>query len=225
LTPYYILFSDNFDPNKIESVSSGSQLGFTTISDDTPCSLIKKSSTQNHKEFIEYNLITETLKKQKGRAYGKPDIFRNFILIKDDLLFYNQANSILLLSTSKDNFYRFMKRFENNTLFKFRKISVNFSSIIDNALNLGTDGVWLGNLDDTNINALGLLGTKVQASTEYQQHVQNGAIITNISFIYDYNNEQEKIMISKDGGIILFHSKSKSEDLKLVLDVYTKMLL
>ena len=225
MIPYYLLLSHDFNPKNITTLSSNSQLGIDAISDNTPYSSIRKSPSKGIQGFAEYDLVTETLKRQKGRAYGNSDIFNNFILIKEDVLYYNKTNNLLILSTSKENFHHFIKRFDKNDSFTFQTIPVDFPAIIENALNLGTDCVWLGELENTNINAVGLMGHKVQASTEYQQYINTGAVITNISFIYDYKGTQEKIMISRDGGIILYHSKPRKDALDLILDVYKKMLL
>lgn len=225
MVPYYLLLSPDFNPKNITNLSSNSQIGLDSVSDDTPYSSIRKSTAKGIRGFTEYELVTETLKRQKGRAYGKPDIFKNFILIKEDVMYYNKTNNLLILSTSKDNFHRFIKRFDKNDKFAFQTVPVDFSAIIDNALNLGTDGVWLGELGSTNINAVGLMGHRVQDSTEYQQYIDTGAVITNISFVYDYKGTQEKIMISRDGGIILYQSKPRKDALALILDVYKKMLL
>lgn len=111
---------------------------------------------------------------------------------------------MLILSTSKDNFHRFIKRFVNNKAFTFKTIHIDFSAIIDNIYNLGIDSVWLDNLSNANINSIGLMGYKVQNSAEYRDYITSGAAVTNISFIYDFNGQQEKIMISKDGGVILY---------------------
>lgn len=225
MIPYYLLKSKDFDGRKIHNINSNSQYGMDGSKDDSPSSVIKRSSAKKIPGYIIYDLITEKLKKQKGRAYGKPDIFQDFILIKEDTLYFNKANNLLILSTSKDNFYRFIKRFDGNGYFTFQSVSINFSDIIDNALNLGTDGVWLGDLNNTNLNAVGLMGHRVQNSYEYQQYIDEGANITNISFIYDYNGQQEKIMISREGGVILYSSKPSIDALSIIIDVYNKMLI
>ena len=223
--PYYLLRSSDFSPEKINKLSSGSQVGLERIQDDAPYSLIQKKGLQNIIDFVEYDLVTETLKKEKGRAYGKPDIFQDFILIKEDLLFFNKENKILILSTSKDNFLKFVKRFEDNTSFNFERIPINFKTIINDVLNLGTSGVWLGGLDSINLRAVGLMGNKIQDSNEYQMYIDSGAAVTNISFIYDFNGKQEKIMISSEGGVNLYKPKPINEAIDLVIDVYKKMLL
>lgn len=226
MIPYYLLKSEDFNTRKITSLTSTSQAGLDTILDDSPFSSITKNkSIENLRGYNSYDLKTEILKRQKGRAYGNPDIFQNFILIKDDLLFYNKKNNLLILSTSKDNFLQFVKRFEKNNSFTYNTIPINFTSVIDNALNLGTDSVWLGDLGNSNLNSVGLMGHKVQNSNEYQDYIDSGAKVTNLSFIYDFNGQQEKIMISKEGGVILYQSKPINDALTLVVDVYNKMLL
>ena len=225
LVPYYLLKTSDFNVETINHLSSSSQLGLNALSDDTPFSSIQRKDIQNISNFICYDLKTEILKRQKGRAYGNPQTFNSFILIKDDLMFYNPNHNLLILSTSKDNFYKFTKRFDNNNVFTFNLVPINFDAIINDVLNLGTDGVWLGNLENTNINAIGLIGHKIQDSNEYQKYIETGAEITNISFVYNFNGKQEKIMISRDGGIILYQSKPTTDALELVIDVFTKMLL
>lgn len=225
MLPYYLLYSTDFNPDVIHELSSGSQIGIKSLTDDTPYSSIIKSDIQEFPDYITYNLKTETLKKQKGRAYGQTISFDSFILIKNDLMFFNADNNLLLISTSKDNFNKFTKRFANNTSFNFSTVSVNFKSILDSPLNLSTDSLWLDIRESINLNAVGLMGHEVRVSNDFQKYLESGAEITNISFSYNYNGTPVKIMISKDGGIILFQSKPTPEDLPLTIDVYKKMLL
>lgn len=225
MIPYYLLLSKDFNPNKIKSFSSNSQKGLEKLANDTPLSSFQLNLSLQIQGYTTYDLKTEVLKRQKGRAYGNPDIFQDFILIKEDYMFYNKTHNLLILSTSKDNFYYFKKRCKGNNVFTCSSIDINFSTIIDNVQNLGTDGIWLGELGNTNINAVGLMGHRVQDSTEYQQYIDTGAKITNMSFIYDFNGKQEKVMISKEGGVILYQTKKIEDALDLVIDVYEKMLL
>lgn len=225
MVPYYLLKSADFNPKKIKILNSEAQTGIENILDDAPLSAIEKSSSQCIKNFICYNLKTEILKRQKGRAFGCNDIFENFILIKDDTMYFYKNENLLILCTSKENFIKFTKRFETNEYFTFDTLHIDFSTIIDNAHNLGTDSVWLGNLDNAHLHSVGLMGYKVQNSDEYREHIANGASVTNISFIYNFKGQQERIMISKDGGIILYSSKLAKNALELVIDVYKKMLL
>lgn len=225
MIPYYLLSSDNFNAKKIKQLSSTSQRGLDTVSDDAPISSITKNTETNFQGYTCYNLVTETEKHQKGRAYGKDEFFESFILVKNDYMFHNKTNKLLILSTSKSNFNLFNRRFKNNTTFKFNTVNVDFPSLIHNVLNMSTDGVWLGNLDNVNLNSIGLIGREVQDSSEFQKLIECGANITNISLIFNNNGIQEKIMITKDGGIILYQSKDLKDDLNLVVKIYKEMLL
>lgn len=68
MIPYYLLNSNDFKPTKINSLCSESQVGIDSVSDNTPFSSIQKRSTQGLKNFVCYDLITETLKRQKGKS-------------------------------------------------------------------------------------------------------------------------------------------------------------
>lgn len=95
MVPYYLLMSGDFNPKDINSICSEAQEGLVDIYDDAPFSAIEKTPHQGIKNFICYNLKTEILKHQKGRAFGNRNIFENFILIKDDMMYFSKSYKLL----------------------------------------------------------------------------------------------------------------------------------
>ena len=84
--------------------------------------------------------------------------------------------------------------------------------------------MWLGDYPDININSMYLIGHKIEDSTQYQQLINQGVTITNITILYDFNDDIEKIMITKDGGIIIYRQIDETDALLLVQDVCNKLL-
>lgn len=224
MKPYYILEINEFDYDKNE-YSTNSQQGIDGIRDNTPTTSFNKRELQILKGFTKYDLTCETSLSKKGRAYGRDDIFERFILIDESAFYASQKHNILILSSRKDIFNKFYNDFKGNKSFIFSKIEVIFKDIIKNRKSLGIQGVWLGEIpDEVNVNTLSMFGCSIEDSTRYNQLLQDGAEIKNLSLVYDYKGNQERIMITKDGGVILYKSLEESDALLLIEDVYTKLL-
>jgi len=224
MVPYYILGIEAFDITR-EAYGTDAQRGIQGVNDHEPRTEFNKHESQIIEGYMKYDLRCETFYNHRGRAYGVDRIFERFILISDKHFYYSANSNILIMSTPKDVFNKFYKDFQRDGLFRFKKIEIDFNKIIKNQHALGIEGIWLGKLSDININALLLLGTKIEDSNQYQQLVAGGAQVTNISIVYNYNNKQEKIMITKDGGIILYEHKNETDALLLSEHIYTNLLI
>lgn len=226
MRPYYILDIQKFDKN-INEYSTPSQVGIAGVKDRSASITFKKQKNQMIDSFIKYDLSWEKLLNQKGRAYGIERIFEQFILIEEKVLYYNSDKNIVILSISKEIFNSFAKNFCNekrNSEIIFKKINVDFDRIITHQSSLGIEGVWLGNYADVNIDSLYLLGNQIENSTKYKQFRESGAEIKNLTIVYNFNHKREKIMITKEGGIILYRPLDETDMLKLMVNIYENLL-
>lgn len=221
--PYYILIPDKFN-HRLNSYSTDSQSTILGTVNIDPITKFKKHNQQIIDKYTKYDLTCETLKKQKGRAYGHPDTFDQWIYIVDKCFYYSHDHEVLFLSTPKEIFNKFHKDFTKDDIFSFSKLDVDFKSIIQNQYSHGIEGIWLGKVPDIHISALLLLGNKIESSSNYQEFLQQGSEITNLSIIYNYQGTQEKIMITKDGGIILYKQKDETDALLLIEDIFNNLL-
>ena len=224
MDPYYILKCNAFNLETNE-YNTRSQLGIDTVKDNAPHTSFRKKDHQIIDGFIKYDLTCETELKKKGRAYGVDDIFQKFIIIDEDTFYYNINNELLILRSNKEVFYKFFNDMKDNKKYSLEKINVDFDNIINNRYSLGIQGIWLGQIpDEINVTTLSMFGCNIEDSNKYNQLLKEGAKIKNLSIIYNYNGNQERIMITKYGGIILYRSMDESDALLLVEDVYINML-
>ncbi len=224
--PYYILNTNNFNILKngysipVQSTLDG------VIGRDPGISFTKKDG-QYIKNHLKYDLVCESKKKQRGRAYDSDLIFEYFISIDEKYCYFNETNNTFILETSKQIFTTFYNAFSKKGSYTenvFKKLNIDFIKIIDNQHSLGVKGIWLGDYGDTNIDALYLMGNKIEDSSQYQQLINRGATISNVTILYNYNNKLTRVMLTKDSGIILYNKLDTPEALLLVEDVYNKLL-
>lgn len=223
--PYYIFKINKFNTNRT-SYCTSYQLGIDNVKDDAPKTSFKKREYQVLDGFIKYDLYCEIEKVAKGRAYGVDEIFEKFILIKENVFYMSKVNNILIIASNKQVFEKFFKDLENNNEYSLSKVNIDFNNIVKNIKSLGVQSVWLGKIqDDVNVKTLSMFGVNLEDSTKYNQLLKSGAEIKNLSLLYNFNGKQERIMITKDGGIILYNEMNESDALLLVEDVYKNMIL
>lgn len=226
MRPYYILQCDLFDTNR-EAFYTPSQGNLGNISNRKANSLLRKRDGQVIDNFLKYDLTCEIPQIHKGRAYGVDEIFESFILIEEELFYYNEPCRISIFSCSKEIFNRFIHDFSDPECFsyiKFNKLNVDFKKIVNNQKSSGVEGVWFGDTGDVNVEHMYLLGNRVETSDKYEDLLASGATIKNLTIIYKYNGDRQKIMITRNGGIILYRSLEETDALALVLDVYQNLL-
>lgn len=225
MKPYYILNVLEFD-KKLENYSTQQQLGLNNVKNDNPKTTFKKSKDQLLDGFIKYDFTSEINKKAKGRAYGTDEIFNSYILIKDDRFYYSSRNNLLILATNKETFNKFFEHMKDGEKFKFEKLEMNFEEIIKNEKVLDIESIWVGEIpQETNIDILSFHGSKVEDSNRCEEIIKEGAKIKNLSLIYNHNGNQEKIMITKHGGIIAYEDIAESDALVLIEDVFKNLLV
>lgn len=220
---FYVIKAPVFNDTNLDSQSQ--QIAFNNVKDTSPGISFKKDSNQPINDILRYKLNCETLVKKRGRAYYDERIFEQFILIEDTHFYYDKKLSLLLFSCNKDIFNTYIKRYSTDPNIRLTKIDIDFERIIRNQKQLGIKGIWLGKIPDENLSALAFLGPDVITSTQYQNIKSNGAQISNLTLIYDYKDEQKTIMITKDGGIILYHHEEETDAISLVKDIYTNLLV
>ncbi len=225
MDPYYILKINRFSEDD-ENYTTAQQIGIGNFFDDAPSVSFEKSRELDIEKmhYKKYKLTTEKMISQRGRAYATLDVFESFIAITDSSFYYDYNENILILHCSKDIFNQFVAAFKNNNDFKFEKLHIDFEDIIDNQKSTGVMGIWLGKIDDVNVSTLLLLGNNVENSDKYRQLRLSGAEINNLTIIYRFYDTQKKLMITKDGGIILYKNEDESDALMLIKDVYKNLI-
>ncbi|CEP93019.1 Uncharacterised protein [[Clostridium] sordellii] len=224
--PYYILNTNNFH-SLIDGYTLPVQCTLDQVIQKDPSVSFFKKDIQNITNHIKYDLICESKKVQKGRAYNSDEIFDYFISIDEKNAYFNTINNTFIIVSSRNifnYFYRSFAKTSSNINNIFNKIDVNFVKIIDNQNHLGLQGVWLGDYGDNNIDALYLIGNKIEDSSQYQQLIAKGATISNVTIAYNYMNTLYKIMLTRDGGVILYSKLEPSDALPLIQDIYNKIL-
>ena len=222
--PYYIFKIKSFDKANI-CFNTNYQLGIDSVENDRPNTSFQKRAYQILEGFTKYDFSCELEQRIKGRAYGENRIFEKFILIKEDVFYLSEESDILIMSSNKKVFNKFYKDMEKVEKYSLDKIDIDFQDIVKNIKSLGIQSVWLGRLpDEFNITTLSMYGVNIEDSTKYTQLLKSGAEIKNLSLIYEYEGNQERIMITKDGGVILYRNMDESDALLLIEDVYKNML-
>jgi len=222
--PYYVLNIKRFD-SEIDSFSTQYQVGVSDMGLDRPKTTFKKRTEPFIDDFIKYNLSCEIEQKDKIRIYGIEGLFDKFIRVEEDIFYLNKSNNILILSTNKRTFKKFVKDIDVHSNFEFEQLKVNFDKIIRNRNSLGIESVWLGEIpDEVNVHALSMFGSNVENSTNYNNLLVSGAEIKNLSIVYNYQDRQEKIMFTKDGGIIFYNKLDETDALIFIKDLYENVL-
>ncbi|KIL06620.1 hypothetical protein FDF26_12725 [Clostridium botulinum] len=219
---FYVIKSPLFNDTDLNTQTQ--QLAFPKVKNNSPCIYFSKNDMQPIKNITKYKLNCETLVNKCGRAYYTEEIFTQFILIEDTCFYYNKDLTLLLFSCNKDTFNTYVKKYSTDANIRLEKILVDFERIIRDQKQLGIKGAWLGKIPDDNLNALAFLGDNVVTSEQYKSIRSNGAEISNLTLIYDYTGEQKTIMITKDGGIILYHHEDETDAINLVQDIYMNLL-
>jgi len=219
---FYVLKAPLFNDSNLDTQAQ--QLGMPSVQNNSPRISFIKEESQPINNITKYKLNYETLVNKRGRAYYTEEIFTQFILIEDTYFYYDKNLNLLIFSCNKDTFNKYTKKYSTDPNMKLEKVLVNFERIIRDQKQLGIKGVWLGKIPDDNLNALAFLGDNVVTSQQYQSIRANGAQISNLTLIYDYLGEQKTIMITKDGGIILYYHEVETDAILLVEDIYSNLL-
>ncbi len=222
---FYILRINKFNTAS-QSYVNTQQTAMEGIYDDCPTITFEQihNLTISNKTLIKYDLTTEKSVRQKGRALGSNTTFEQFISINESCFYYYKHLNIIILHCSKDVFNQFYKAFKDHYDFEFKKVSVDFDYIITNQRLLGIEGIWLGKIDDINISSLLLLGNNVEDSMKYRELRAEGAEISNITMIYDFDNQQKKVMITKDGGVVFYTKEIETNALLIIEHIYETLM-
>ncbi len=225
MKPYYILKTIYFN-TELDELRSNNQLGISKVMDDKPTVKITKHKRQYISDYIKYNLYSECKVNIKGRAYGNNEIFNYMIQIFENQLYYNFKNDLLYLCCPKEVFNNFCKLLKNNEDIKFNMINVDFQKIIDNQKDLNIQAIWLDNVqNDITVNAISLIGNRLENSSKYIELLNEGCNITNISIVYKYLDKQKKIMITRDGGVVFYDNVPEAEAIEVTNDIYHNLFL
>lgn len=220
MQPYYILEMSHY--TKVNTLLSEQQVALSTF-DDKPKVELNLINSPIINGYDKYTMISENIEKLSGRAYGKIEPFEEFIAINRSSVYYSYATKCMYFHSKKQLFNQFEKTFKKAVEIGYKKVHIDFKNIIDNQNSLDIKGIWFGNLLDTNVHSLLLMGNKVDASDKYQELLSEG-IVTNITLVYKYKNDQLKIMITKDGGVIFYDKIAETDALKALDYIYSNLI-
>lgn len=226
MDPYYILKVENFDINKDE-YRIKSQTTLDNVVDEEPSIHFSKSDPKKIGVFFKYDLHFESKKKIQGRAYGRKDPFNEFIFIDSKSIYYDKKNNLLILHTNNSIFDSFFKAFNSKDNLDLKKLDVDFDEILNNRESLGVTNLWLNGMKgDQHLSSAALNGSNVKDSQKYKDFRDEGAELTNVTILYNNLKKQnDKVMITKDGGIVFYNHHAESDALKFTVDCYKKFIL
>ncbi|WP_460293763.1 hypothetical protein [Clostridium tertium] len=220
MQPYYILKTEHY--TQVPNLSSGQQIAFPSYN-DTPKVELNKVTDIKINNYDKYKMTNENVEKIRGRAYGNSEPFEEFISINYSDVYYSYDTKCLYFHSKKQLFNQFVKSFKKSVEVSYKTLTIDFKNIIDNQNSLDIKGIWFGNLLDTNVHSLLLMGNKVEESTKYQDLLNEGQV-TNVTIVYKYNNKHLKIMITKDGGVIFYDNIAETDALIALDHIYKNLI-
>lgn len=221
---YYVLRIEKFN-YELESYDTTQQQVLPGNGLAKPRTTFKKKENQQIKDFVKYEFKCEMEKRGKIRVYGHEEFFEKFIQVEEEAFYINRDLSILIVSANKKTCQKLIKDLNEQKIFDLKKLEFDFHRIINDVNSLGIDSVWIGRIpDEINVNVLSLHGQRVENSTNYNALLRSGAEIQNLSVVYDFQDKQEKVMFTKESGVILYNKKDETDALLLVKDLYEKVL-
>lgn len=224
MKPYYVLKKTKFNELLLER-SSNTQIDIIDEKYKDPFSSFNRNSMGDLESYVRYDFKTEKKKNQLCRRVGDPEPYEEFIEIFQNCFYLPKLyHDIIIIDAPRQVYQSLLHDFKRDEEFQFEKIAVDFDYIITENSNLGVQAIWLGGLKDANLNTVQLYGNNVNHSLDYQQYLLNGAEIKNLTIFYEYKESQYKIMITRDGGVILFKAPPSDMDaLDLICDVNLKL--
>lgn len=230
MVPFYIIKTEFFDSNVDEYNDISSIQIVDNFMDSQPQTKFKINTENILSGFNSYSLETESIAKIKGRAYGNIDPFLSFIKINSSEMYYNFNEKILILSTSKDDLNVFKKSFNkpvHNSVIKITENEIDFKKVISSGLSNGVQRVWFGKINDTRLRNEALYGNELQSSDRYNELIDEGAEVTNITISISYRSNLYDVMITKNCGVVLNSIKdflTLKERLDFVMYIYKHIL-
>lgn len=220
MQPYYILEMNYY--TKVNTLLSGQQIALQRFN-DSPIVELNLINDSIINKYDKYKMTSENIEKLTGRAYGNSEPFEEFISINYSDVYYSYDTNCMYFHSKKQLFNQFEKLFKRAVEMNYKKVNIDFKNIIDNQNSLDIKGIWFGNLLDTNVRSLLLMGNKVEESTKYQDLLNEGQV-TNVTIVYKYNNEHLKIMITKDGGVIFYDNIAETDALIALDHIYKNLI-
>jgi len=148
-----------------------------------------------------------------GRARGKE--FREFVtLYKFPLYLGDHVAALgfrpLLVKTKKRVALDFVERLNTNTQgFRVEPTSVDFVALRPRLQLIR--GAWFGSIRMPNISSAGVFGHHVDQSEEFQ-HAESVGELKNLLIELELDGLTHQVMITADGGIVLYHAYQTDEE-------------
>ncbi|MCL7871009.1 hypothetical protein [Bacillus altitudinis] len=172
--------------------------------------------------FAKYKCHHDFKQNKTGKVFGKK--FNYYFEPLNFDTYFSPNDNLAFISTKTEASLDFMKYLNSSKHFKMEPIQIDFSKIYP--LILEVAGAWIADIQKVHLRTAGYFGPNVHKSDEFKAAANEGNVSSvNIKFCSAIDNEEYQITISKKGSITLYDSfKSPFEELRLVLEVYNRLL-
>lgn len=184
--------------------------------DEAPKTIITTVGLADHQDFKKYHVMHETYQKVRGRYRNEP--IKVYIAQVEFHIYYHSAIRMMLVDAPRKLCKEMVDRLEKSKL-KFLVIPRSIDLIrLGNDLRESIRGGWFGNLKVADVSTIGLFGSTVGESAEWDRYEQLGTLKT-IDLALEIEDQMIRVKIMLNRGIVLFESFSESEALELILQL------
>ncbi len=186
-------------------------------SDDTIHSIIRFLGESSHPDFFRYHVIHETIRPYIVRF---DNIRRNEVILIEEFDIYIPKNKSYLWADSKQNsLNELLRRIrdaerEFNRDFNYKERKVDLAKM-GKACQPDITGGHFRELDIADVQAASIFGPGVGESEDWHRYEDSGEISAIVTQKQFYGTNQ-RIMITKNGGIVLYSNLSEKDGLELV---------
>jgi hypothetical protein len=194
--------------------------GFT-LYEGEPSTWITPQVKSIHPSFKTFICKHELKEKVNGIVYGRE--FNHYLKPYEFSLFHNYDSELSLIRLNTDAAEDFVKTLNEEKLYKFDPLKINFEFII--AKSIEVSSLWVSQINSLNLSSAGYFGSDVHRDPDVQEMIKNGELsYIQIKYIYNDKNEYT-IGISKRGSITIYNTlENKKKELDIAFDIYRKLL-
>jgi hypothetical protein len=188
--------------------------------DETPKTVVTYVGLADNANFKKYHVLHETYQKIRGRYQSKP--INGYIAQVEFHLYNNPTEGVLLIDTQRTLCREMVNRLENsNTEFLVQPEEIDL-------IKLGGDlrerirGGWFGDLKIADVSTIGMFGSTVGESDEWQRFEQMGRLNA-IDLDLELSGMELLVKIMSNRGIVVFENLSESLSLKTLLGIQKEL--
>lgn len=193
---------------------STTQLGLPdSEADDTISTTIRFLGLSDHPHFLKYFVKHETTQNQKVRFENKE---RNQVIFVEEFHLYIPKNfSYLYAQTKRQISNEMLKRIRSSKDdFVYTNREVDLQEMKTQLMS-DIRGGWFRDLDIANVQAAALFGSTVGGSDDWKRY-ENSGKISALVFELSYKGTQNSVIISHNGGIIVYQNMNENDVLEFV---------